>query len=123
MERCIHLLLDRRIIVIKIKISTDFSDIPSGRTIAEGDHSGEEFRDTILIQKYNEAEYNNDILEINFDDCYGFGTSFLEEAFGGLVRKYHKHGILNRIKIISTEDETIPGNIKKYIEDAEKEDS
>lgn len=108
--------------MIRIKISSDFSEIPSGRTVAEGEHSGEEFRDTLLIHKYEDAERINDVLEIDFDDCYGFGTSFLEEAFGGMVRKYHKHGILNRIKIISTEDETIPENIRKFIEEAEAED-
>lgn len=108
--------------MIKIKISKDFSEIPGGRTIEEGDYSGEAFRDTVLIQKYEEAEQNDEILEIDFDDCYGFGTSFLEEAFGGLVRKYHKHGILRRIRIISFEDETIPDNIRKYVEAAEKED-
>ena len=107
--------------MIKITICTDFSDVPSGRTIAEGEHSGEEFRDTLLISKYREAEEKNEILEIDFDGCYGFGTSFLEEAFGGLVRKYHIFGSLKRMNFISTEDETIPGNIKKYIEDAETE--
>lgn len=108
--------------MIKIKISSDFSEIPSGRTIAEGDHSGEEFRDTILIQKYEEAEKKNESLEIDFDGCYGFGTSFLEEAFGGLVRKYHKHDVYSRLKIISTEDETIPGNVEEYLRKAEAED-
>ena len=107
--------------MIRIKISVDFSDIPGGRTRDEGEYSGEEFRDTILIKKYEEAEANNEMLEIDFDGCYGFGTSFLEEAFGGLVRIYHKQGVKDRIRIISTEDETIPGNIDKYIADAEEE--
>ena len=108
--------------MIRIKISTDFSEIPSGRSAVEGEHSGEEFRDTLLVLKYEEAEQKDDILEIDFDDCYGFGTSFLEEAFGGLVRKYHKHGVLNRIRIIANDDETIPDNIEKYVIAAEAED-
>ena len=108
--------------MIKIKISTDFSDTPGGRLIEEGDFSGELFRDKILIQKYEEAERTNTFLEIDFDDCYGVGTSFLEEAFGGLVRKYHKHGILQRIKIVAIEDETITDNITKFVEKAEAAD-
>ena len=106
--------------MIKIKLSTDFSPTPGGRLIAEGDHSGELFRDSLLINKYEEAEHENTILEIDFDDCYGVGTSFLEEAFGGLVRKYHIIGSLKRLKIVALEDETIPDNIKKYIEEAEE---
>jgi hypothetical protein len=108
--------------MIKINICSDFSDTPGGRLIREGAYSGEEFRDTLLISKYLEAEKQNDILEINFDGCYGFGTSFLEEAFGGMVRKHHKHGTLQRMRFISTEDETIPDNIKKYVKEAEEKD-
>ena len=108
--------------MIRIKLSTDFSATPGGRLIEEGDFSGELFRDTLLFKKYEEAEQNNTMLEIDFDDCYGVGTSFLEEAFGGMVRKYHKHGMLKYLKIVALEDETIPWNIKKYIEDAEAED-
>ena len=62
--------------MIKIKISTEFSATPSGRTREEGEFSGEEFRDNLLIKKYKEAEEKNEILEIDFDDGYGFGTSF-----------------------------------------------
>ncbi len=108
--------------MIKLTICTDFSDTPGGRFIAEGDYSGELFRDSVLIKRFEDAEEHNDILEINFDGCYGIGTSFLEEAFGGLVRKYHKQGVLKRLRLISTEDETIPGNIKRYVEEAEEKD-
>lgn len=108
--------------MVKIKLSTDFSATPGGRLIADGDYSGELFRDTLLLEKYEEAERTNTLLEVDFDDCYGVGTSFLEEAFGGLVRKHHKHGILKRLKIVALEDETIPGNIKKYVEEAEAND-
>ena len=58
-------------------------------------------------------------LVIDFDGCFGFGPSFLEESFGGLVRKYGKRGVLNRIIIIATEDETIPERIRKFLNDAE----
>ncbi len=108
--------------MIKVKLSTDFSATPGGRFIAEGDFSGEKFRDDLLIKKFEEAEQSDAVLEVDFDDCYGIGTSFLEEAFGGFVRKYHKHGLLDRLKIVAIEDETIPGNIKKYVEEAEAAD-
>ena len=108
--------------MISIKICDDFSNIPGGRYISEGKYSGEEFRESILARKYQEAKEHDEDLEIDFDGCYGFGTSFLEEAFGGMVRIHHEHGMLRRLRLISTEDETIPGNIRKYIEEAEEKD-
>ena len=108
--------------MLSIKICKDFSDIPGGRYISEGEYSGELFRDTLLLGKYREAKEKNTTLQVDFDGCYGFGTSFLEEAFGGMVRVYHEHGLLSRLLIVSTEDETIPENIKKYVEEAEAKD-
>lgn len=106
--------------MIQINIAKDFSDTPGGRYISEGENSGEKFRDEILLPRYEYAEQHNEKLKINFDECWGFGTSFLEEAFGGLVRKLKKKGILNRIILVSLEDETIPDNVKKYIKEAEE---
>lgn len=106
--------------MVTINIAQDFSDTPGGRFINEGEYSGELFRDKILLPKYRDAEEKNERIEINFDGCWGFGTSFLEEAFGGLVRKLKKKGILNRIILVSLEDETIPDNVRKYITEAEE---
>ena len=47
----------------------------------------------------------------------------MEESFGGLVRKYHKHGLLDEMILVATEDETIPENIAKYITEAEAKDN
>ena len=44
----------------------------------------------------------------------------MEEAFGGLVREYKVHDFLKSIELTSTEDETIPDLIRKYVSDAEK---
>ena len=106
--------------MIQINIAHDFSDTPGGRYISEGEYSGEQFRNNILLPKYEYAEQHNEKLEINFDGCWGFGTSFLEEAFGGLVRLLKKKGILSRIILVSMEDETIPDNVKKYVREAEE---
>lgn len=106
--------------MIQINIARDFSDTPGGRYINEGENSGEQFREKILFPQYENAEKNNEKLEINFDGCWGFGTSFLEEAFGGLVRMLKKKGSLDRMIFVSQEDETIPDNIRKYVVEAEK---
>ncbi len=105
--------------MMTIQICKDFSDTPGGRYIREGEYSGEKFREEILLPKYNEAEKVGEKLSIDFDGCYGFGTSFLEEAFGGLVRNHGKEKVLDRLLIVSKEDETIPGLIEKYVKEAE----
>ena len=106
--------------MLKIKISNDFSETPGGRYKTEGKYSGEEFRDTLLKKMYDDAVSKNEILRIDFDDCYGIGTSFLEEAFGGLVRKYHLREILKHIELVANDDETILINVPKYIRAAEE---
>lgn len=100
-------------------IAKEFTDTPGGRTPKEGEFSGEVFRELILQPIYKENLDKNEILTINFDGCYGFGTSFLEEAFGGLVRKYKYRDVLKHINLISNDDETILENIPKYIKAAE----
>ena len=54
---------------------------------------------------------------MNLDGGYGYATSFLEEAFGGLVRETHNPNVRN-IKIISDEEPSLVGKVAGYIEDA-----
>ena len=71
---------------MKINIAVDFSRIPGARYPEEGDFSGQEFRQTILLPKLQEAIKKKEMLTINLDGTAGLGTSFLEESFGGLIR-------------------------------------
>ena len=103
-----------------IKIAEDFSVTPGARHSSEGEYSGDEFRDTVLIPKYQEAINNGQKLTVDLDGCYGYATSFLEESFGGMVRKLRLKGILNHIELISTEDETLVDLIGKYVKEAEE---
>lgn len=106
--------------MIEINVATDFSKTPGARHASEGKFSGDEFRDDILYPKYCEAINRNENLVVNLDGCYGYATSFLEEAFGGLVRKLKKKGILENITIVSDEDESLIELIQQYVRDAEK---
>lgn len=104
----------------RIIIAKDFSDTPGARYESEGPNSGELFRDKILIPKFKEAVEKDKILFIDLDGCYGYATSFLEESFGGLVRKLQFKGALKHIQIKSDDDDTLEGLIKRYVEEAEK---
>lgn len=68
-----------------INIAADFSRTPGGRYRTDGPASGEEFRESVLIPALEE---NNSIV-IELDGTRGYPSSFLEEAFGGLVRRLH----------------------------------
>ena len=65
----------------------DHTRSPGGRFRADGPHSGEWFREEIIKPALEEALREGDRLEVELDDTSGYGSSFLEECFGGLIRK------------------------------------
>ena len=71
---------------MKITIAKDFSPVPSGRYRDDGPASGEGFREDYLIPAIEKARSKGERLEVVFDGLEGVSASFLEEAFGGLVR-------------------------------------
>ncbi len=104
--------------MVVINISRDFTTTPGGRFRTEGDFSGEQFREELLEPKYNEAINSGKRLQVNLDGCYGFATSFLEEAFGGLARKLGSTEIYKNIEIICTDEQNLKGLIEGYIRGA-----
>lgn len=65
-----------------ISVSREYSETPAGRFKKDGPKSGEEFRDTFLIPNLKGGKK----VTVQLDGVLGYGSSFLEEAFGGLVR-------------------------------------
>jgi uncharacterized protein DUF4325 len=101
----------------EIKIATDFSRYPGGRYRKLGKYSGEEFRDEILVK----ALMTEDAVSVILDGTAGYGSSFLEEAFGGLVRAGIGSDIVKRkLKLVAKdpEFETYISEIWQYIDDA-----
>lgn len=109
--------MDNTIIYIK-----DFSITPGSRYKDEGKkaHSGEEFRETILEPAFKEIIKTDNQLIVNLDGTIGYGTSWLEEVFGGLTRNYGGKIVLEKLLFISEEEDYLIDDIKQYIEDAEK---
>jgi len=68
----------------RISIANDFSAFPAGRFRRDGVFNGERFRDEILIP--NLRKFGK--LIINLDGVAGLPSSFLEEVFGGMVRRH-----------------------------------
>lgn len=98
-----------------INIARDFSKYPGGRYTSDGKFTGQRFREEVLVPALR--QYNK--VTIEFDEASGFGSSFLEEAFGGLVRVegFTAKDIEDRIQI-KTEDEDLDYAVRRYIQDA-----
>ena len=103
-----------------VNIAKDYTMTPGGRTRSEGEYSGEEFREKILYPAYRDAKKQNLQLVIILDGGYGYATSFLEEAFGGLARETKDRSIMD-IKIISNEEPGLIEKVQGYMRDALKE--
>ncbi|WP_421917354.1 STAS-like domain-containing protein [Mesorhizobium sp.] len=71
-----------------IDVASEFSPYPSGRVPNDGTFNGERFRKEVLVPALSAAieQGPNQRLVIDIDGVRSFGSSFLEEAFGGLIR-------------------------------------
>lgn len=94
-----------------------FSKTPYGRYESDGDFSGEKFRDTVLVEYFRDENIKKvNVYLDTVEDGYEYGSSFLEEAFGGLVRVcgVPKEVVLEKINIV-TEHRDYILEIKDYI--------
>lgn len=80
-----------------INIAKDYSTTLGGRWIKLGYYSGEEFYNNILEPKYLEASKADDKLIIELDGTTGYPSSFLDQSFGELARKYGSENVRNTI--------------------------
>jgi len=103
----------------KISIARDFSVTPGFRYPLEGPFSGQDFRDKHLSPLFDQQN-DDSLIEINLDGVAGYATSFLEEAFGGLARKYGVDRCLFRLRFISEEEPLLPSEIINYIKNTIK---
>lgn len=97
-----------------INIERNFSRYPAGRYLEDGPYSGQRFREEFLVPA---LETGADKVIIELDGARGYGSSFLEEAFGGLVRAgYSANDLLSRLEL-KGQDSSLLEEIKGYIND------
>lgn len=104
-----------------ISVTKQFSEYPAGRYRADGAHSGEVFREDLLVPLL----VKHDLVEVDLDGAMGYGSSFLEEAFGGLVRKHrYSSALLHRkLRFKSDDEPSLVNEIWVYIDDAASNNS
>ena len=98
----------------KINIAQDFSRYPAGRFKDDGPASGQAFRETFLMP----ALESKTSLIIELDGTRGYGSSFLEEAFGGAVRAGYKPEVVKESFQLISSDNSLIEEINYYIDHA-----
>lgn len=102
---------------MKFSVAKDFSRFPAGRVKADGKFSGEAFR--IL---FRECLVHYPEVLVDLDGTKGYGSSWLEEAFGGLV----SHDVFTASDLhdclkFTAQDTSLITEIWAYIDSAKKE--
>ena len=96
-----------------LTVAQDFSRSPAGRFLSDGPNSGERFREEFLY-----PALTRDKVEVILDGVLTLGSSFLDEAFGGLVREKGLSPKQLREKLVVKSNlETYVFKIWSYIED------
>ena len=97
---------------VTINIARQFSRYPAGRYKADGPYSGETFREDFLIPQLRQADTR---IVVQLDGARGLASSFLEEAFGGLVRAGFAPKQLRDRLVLESKDASLIHEIQEYI--------
>lgn len=110
------------VVNVVLNIAADYSKYPGPRFEEDGPFSGQRFRDELLVPAMVKAKQEGAQVVVNLDGARGYTASFLEEAFGGLIRErgYHLADV-NRLLIIQSDDRRVKywcEKIRQYMESA-----
>ena len=97
-----------------IDIGRDFAMELGPRLRRDGKHSGQEFREDLL----EPAIRDNDLVVVGLDSIGGYSASFLEEAFGGLVRRLGYDTVSKKLRLDATERAYLKPVIEKWMREA-----
>ena len=104
-----------------IYIGRDFTATPIGRYRKDSQYSGEVFREEHLTPALKDSSIDRVIVDLA--GVEGYGSSFLEEAFGGLIRVgFDKEFLSKRLEITSSNAlyDRFVSYANGYIDDAAK---
>lgn len=96
-----------------INLAQDFTKHPAGRYQLDGSYSGELFRELFLEPIISKREKT----VICLDGTRGYSSAFLDEAFGGIVRKYSEK-IVNDCITFKSRDNVLLFRVNRIIKNA-----
>jgi hypothetical protein len=110
---------DKRERVI-LHVVEEYSELLGARYEHEMHYSGERFRKELLHPKLNDAIWKNQVLVVDLDGAFGYACSFLDEAFGGLIRVDGEilKEIEPHLEIVSKEEPGLIEEITDYMKEA-----
>jgi hypothetical protein len=88
----------------KILIASDFSQTPGARYREDGEFSGEQFLEELLLPKFTKAVENKYILFVDLDKVWGYPSSFVSGSFGKLSIQYGADVLLKHIEFKSEDN-------------------
>lgn len=94
-----------------IDVAKSFSPKPYGRHRQDGDFSAEVFREDILLPLLKA----NERVLVDLSGSNYFGSSFLEEVFGGLVRVNH-FSVEDVLKKVEVRHELLPSMEEEVVD-------
>ena len=100
----------------RIVVGTDFSPAPMGRDMEHFPWGGEAFRKKLLEPALREY----DRVVVDLAEVDGYGSSFLDEAFAGLIRHdgYSADQLKQKLVIMSS-DATLQISVDDALQDIE----
>jgi len=99
---------------MKILHVLSFTRTPGGRYKSDGPLSAEEFREKFLEPALRE---NDEQVNVNMDGIAGMARSFMEEAFGGIVRQMGSD-VAERLSFTCEESKWRAEDAQSFVDDA-----
>jgi len=101
-----------------IEICSDFSKYPAGRYKTDGPYSGQHFLEDFLLPALKEPDTT---VEVDMDGTLGYGSSFLQAAFGDLVTAGYTESELQERLFLKSKDKSFVVGVWCYISEVEFE--
>ncbi|QNN46530.1 STAS-like domain-containing protein [Thermomonas brevis] len=98
-------------------VAKSYTRFPGGRRRKHGEHSGEEFRESVVLPLL--AQY--DLITFDLTGSAGYSSGFLDEAFGELGSILGFKEARRRIKIVADDDPDAVETAWQRIRDAASE--
>lgn len=100
-----------------IDVAKDFSPRPFGRYREDSDRSGEVFREKKLVPALRKYDH----VTVDLGGTNFYGSSFLEEVFGGLVRAGFTQAVLKqKLTVLHDKLPSVVTEAERYIQEAAK---